>query len=145
MTKNLYEMRLIRDESLNLFQTISHAFSSNDRIKILSYLHDNPEVKYAELARLVQGKRRTGYFSYHMRWLKKSQLVIHDDRRDLYSLSDLGYDCMDFIKRIEMRQKGASELTASGLFKDIDNPKKYITFLKNTIRFYNMNFPEEKT
>ena len=144
MTKNLYEMRIVRDSSLDLFKKISHAFASNDRIKILGYLYENPDVKYVEIAKIIQGNRKTGYFSYHMKWLKKSELVKHDERRELYCLSNLGLDCIDFIKRIEQRQIGAKALNDEGIFKDIDNPKKYIAFLKNTIRFYEANFQEEK-
>ena len=141
LVKNEWDKNLLSLKNIDIFSKISKAFAGKTRVKILVYLYDNHNITHTEIRKILTNMD-SGYLSYHLKWLVVAQLILYDKRRGLYSLSNLGLDCIDFIKRIEQRQQGARALNDEGIFKDIDNPKKYIAFLKNTIRFYEANFNE---
>lgn len=126
----------------NIFRSVSRVFSNPLRIKILNYIHDNPDTRHAEIWR-CQTKLNRGHFAYHLRWLLETQLIKQDKKTFLYSLTFLGFDCIDFIKRIEQREAGASVLDEKGMFRPVRDSTQFVSFLKNALKWYEENHKED--
>lgn len=126
----------------NIFRTVSTLLRSPTRINVLKYLNDNPNTRYGELFK-SQNEWRSGLFIYHLKWLVQSNLVKQNNRTRLYSLTYLGFDCIDFIKRIEQREAGVSVLDEKGMFRPVKDSKMFITFIKNAAQFYEENIEDD--